>query len=277
MRRICSMLAAVIILSLMAGYANPWSANIVSAKTAKNTMTIKADADFTIKLPTSWKDQYVVKRSKKIKKGSQVSFYAKECYGQTKEGWLFTIMRYKDDSYTEMPSYELAGMWNGYYYVALFPTDIQTMGASEAAKKQYTKLTAKVYESALSVQPVKKQRKGKSVYTASDFTLKLPNSWKNNYTVKKSKKIKNGSYVSFYAKKCYKKNKQGHLFSIVRYKDDSYTEMPSYELVGKWNGYYYVALFPSDVQTEGAEKAAKNQYGNLVSSVEKVVRSIQPH
>lgn len=277
MRKIHSILAVIVTLSILIGYGNPWLAKTASAETAKKYTTVKADSDFTIKLPANWKNQYVMKRSKKIKQGSYVAFYSKECYKQGKLGWLFTIMRYTDDSYTDMPAYELAGKWGGYNYVALFPTDVQTEGVTGAAKKQYTKLNAGSYKAVLSICPVKKKRKGKNLYRASDFTIKLPNSWKKNYTVKKSKKIKNASYVSFYAKKCYKQTKEGYLFSIVRYKDDSYTDMPSYELVGKWNGYNYVALFPTDVQTEGATKSAKKQYYKLNPSVEKIVRSIQPY
>lgn len=110
---------------------------------------------------------------------------------------------------------------------------------------------------------------------SSDFTLKLPCSWKGNYVVKSSKGKKHGSYVAFYSKKCYKQTKQGWLFSIARYKDDSYQEMPAYELLGKWKGLNYVAVYPTDVQTEQATDAAQKQYYKLNQSVEKVVRSIQ--
>lgn len=275
MRIIRSFLAAVITLSLVAGYNNVQTEKTVSAATDKK-ITVKAASDFKLKLPANWKDNYVLKSSKDKKHGSYVAFFSKKCYNQTKEGWLFTIMRYKDDSYTDMPSYELVGKWNGYNYVALFPTDVQTEGVTQAAKKQYKKLNAGSAKAAASIKPVKKVKKGKGVFRVSDFSLKLPNNWKNKYIVKKSKKKKHGSYVTFYAKKCYQQKKGGYLFSIVRYKDDSYQEMPSYELVGKWNGYNYVALYPTDVQYEGATKAAQKQYNKLNKSVEKVARSIQP-
>lgn len=38
----------------------------------------------------------------------------------------------------------------------------------------------------------------------------------------------------------------------------------------------YVALYPTDVQSEGATKDAKKQYSKLNKSVEKVAKSIQP-
>ena len=112
--------------------------------------------------------------------------------------------------------------------------------------------------------------------TVKDFTLTLPKNWSNHYVMKKSKKIRQGSFVAFYAKKCYNETREGWLFSIIRYKDDSYLDMPSYELVGKWNGYYYVAIFPTDVQFVGATKAAVRQYTKCNQSVKKVVKSIQP-
>ena len=124
---------------------------------------------------------------------------------------------------------------------------------------------------AASIQPVKKMRKGKGVYRASDFSLVLPANWKNNYIV-----IKEKSYVLFCARKCYKQTGEGCLFSIGRYKDQSYQELPSYELVGMWNGIYYVAEFPTDVQSIGATKAEMRQYSQCNESVMKVVRSIQP-
>ena len=115
-----------------------------------------------------------------------------------------------------------------------------------------------------------------TIKPASDFTLKIPAGWKDNYVVKGTKKKKRDSYLGFYSKKCYKQTKQGWLFSIARYKDDSYKDnMPAYELVGEWDGFYYVAIFPTDVQTEGSTKKAKKQYNKLNKSVEKVVKSIR--
>lgn len=275
MRIIRSVLAAVITLSLVAGCGSIQTKKTVSAATDKK-IKVKAASDFTLKLPASWKNNYVLKRSKNKKHGSYVAFSSKKCYKQTKDGWLFTIMRYKDDSYTDMPSYELVGKWNGYHYVALFPTDVQTEGATKTAKKQYSKLNAGSAKAAASIQPVKKTRKGKGVYRVSDFSLKLPNSWKNSYIVKKEGKKKKDSCVAFYAKKCHKQTKLGWLFSIARYKDESYQELPSYELVGKWNGFNYVAVYPTDVQFERTTKAAAKQYQKLSKSVEKVARSIAP-
>lgn len=270
MKYIRSFLAAVLTLSLVAGFGGFPMKQTVSAA-AKKTITVKTD-DFAIKLPAGWKNNYVKKSSKGKEHESFVAFFAKKCYKETGDGLLFSICRYKDDSYTDLPMYELVGKWNGMNYVATDPTDIQTMGASKDAKKQYRKLNAGAYEAAFSIRPVK--RTGKNVYRAKGFSLKLPASWKGNYMVEKSGKNEKNAFVSFYAKSCQKEMGGGFLFAIVKYEDESYQELPAYEVVGKWNGISYVAEFPTDVQYEGASKKAAKQYQTLNKSVEKVVRSI---
>lgn len=272
MKKIRLILAAVITLSLVAGYGSVQTERTVSAAGKNKNITIKAASDFTLKLPAGWKNNYVKESSKGKKQGSYVTFSAKKCYKETGDGFLFAIWRYKDDSYTDLPMYELVGKWNGMNYVAVFPTDIQTMGASKAAKKQYRKLNAASYDAAFTIQPAKKT--GKNVYRAGDFALKLPASWKGNYTVEKSGKDEKNSFVSFYAKSCHEETGEGFLFSIAQYEDESYKELPAYELVGKWNGVSYVAEFPTDVQSVGATEQAAKQYQTLNKSVVKVVRSI---
>ena len=66
---------------------------------AEKKITVKAAPDFTLEFPAYWKNQYVKKASRDKKHGSYVSFYSKKCYKETKEGWLFSIMRFEDDSY----------------------------------------------------------------------------------------------------------------------------------------------------------------------------------
>ena len=276
MKIVRKILAVVLILSLVTGYSSVLPGQIALAA-AKKTFKLKADSDFTLELPLNWKNNYVIKRTKSKKHGSYVVFYSKKCYQQTKEGWLFTIMRYKADSYTDMPQYELAGKWNGLNYVALFSTDIQTMGATKAAKRQYNKLIAGVDNIIASICPVKKRKEGENVRRFSDFSLKLPDSWENNFIVEiGAKKKKEYSCVTFYAKECYNWDKSGWLFSIGRFTNESYQELPSYELVGRWGDVSYVAVFPTDVQFDSATKEAAKQYQLLEKSVEKVVRSITP-
>lgn len=271
MKQVRLFLAAVLTLSLVAGFGS-FPMKQTGSAAAEKTITVN-EGDFTIKLPAEWKNNYVRQRSKGKKNGSYVAFSAKKCYKETRDGFLFSIWRYKyGSSYRDLQAYELVGKWNGYNYVAMYPTDIQTMGASKAAKKQYHKLNGFSYGAAFTVRPVK--RTGKNVYRAGEFSLKLPASWKGNYTVEKSGRDERNSFVSFCAKKCHEETGEGFLFSISKYEDNSYKELPAYEVVGKWNEVSYVAEFPTDVQFAGASEEAVKQYQKLNKSVEKVVRSI---
>lgn len=263
-------LAALLALSLAAGSVSAFSPDTVSAATNRK-VTVKAASDFNLKLPAGWKGQYVMKSSKGTKHGSYVAFYSKKCYQQTKEGWLFSIMRFADDSYVDMPDFELVGRWNGYSYVALFPTDVQFIGSTKAAQKQYTKLNNTARTAAASISPVTKKRSGDSVYQCSEYSLKLPAGWKDSYVVEED-----DSCVAFYSKKCYEEAKEGWLFSIMRFTDDSYQEIPSYQLVGKWNGVNYVVSAPKVVPLEGSSEDAVKQYKKLARSVEEVIYTIQP-
>lgn len=65
-----------ITLSLVAGYGFIKRGNTASAASKK--ITVKAVPDFTLTLPKNWSNHYVMKKSKKIKQGSFVAFYAKK-------------------------------------------------------------------------------------------------------------------------------------------------------------------------------------------------------
>lgn len=266
--------AAITALIIPAGSSLTQSARPVSAKAAEKTITVKPDSDFLLTLPASWKGKYVVEKSKNKKHDSYVSFSAKKCRQEKGDGGLFTILRYKDSSYEDLPSYELVGKWGGLNYVAAFPTETQTYGVSKAAKKQYLKLAKNAYPAAFSIRPAKKRAAGSGVYRTSDFSLKLPAAWEDSYIVFTDENKENGSGVSFCAKKCYEETGEGFLFAISGFTDDSYTELPDYELVGKWNGVSYVASFPTDVQFAGASEEAVKQYRTLEKTARKVARSI---
>lgn len=264
------LLAAAAVLFLAAGTGCVSMKN-TEVLAADKKITVKAASDFTLKFPADWKNQYVKKASRDKKHGSYVAFYSKKCYKETKEGWLFSIARYEDDSYIDMPDYELAGRWNGYSYVALFPTDVQIIGASKMAQKQYGRIAARSREAAASIQPVKKAGKGDHIYQAPDFWLKLPAGWEDSYIAEDE-----GYCVAFYAKKCHEEAEAGWLFSVMRFEDDSYQEIPAWRLIGKWNGINYVVSIPRAAPEEDVSKAAEKQYRKLAGSVEKVAYTIQP-
>lgn len=262
------LLAVAAALSLAAGNGY---ISMKSTAAADKKITVKAASDFTLEVPAAWKNQYVKKASRDKKHGSYVAFYSKKCYKETKEGWLFSIARYEDDSYVDMPDYELVGRWNGYNYVALFPTDVQFIGASKTAQKQYIRIAAQSQEAAASIQPVKKARKGDTLYQASDFWLKLPTGWKDSFIAEDEDYC-----VAFYAKKSHEEAETGWLFSIMRLEDDSYQEIPAWRLIGKWNGKNYVVSIPRVESEESVSEAAKKQYRKLARSVERIAYTIQP-
>ena len=265
-----TLLAVAAALSLAAGNGYV-SMESKAAVAADKKITVKAASDFTLEFPADWKKQYVKKASKNKGHSSYVAFYSKKCYQETKEGWLFSIARYKDGSYIDMPDYELVGRWNGYNYVALFPTDVQMIGASKKAQKQYSRIAAKSQEAAASIQPVKKAGKGDHIYQAPDFWLKLPAGWEGSYLAKDE-----GYCVAFYAKECYREAETGWLFSIMRFEDESYQEIPAWRLVGKWDGTNYVVSIPRVVPEEDVSEDAAKQYRKLARSVEKAAYDIQP-
>lgn len=255
----------------------PLTALPVTAEAVAKKITLKPDTDFILTAPANWKGNYVIEKSKNRKHSSYVSISAKKCRKEKADGGLFTILRYKDTSFEdELPEYELVGKWGGMYYIAAFPTEKQTIGASKAAKKQYNKLSGGTYATAFSIRPAKKRESGNGIYCASDFSLKLPEAWTDgSYKVyKKGKKTENGSYVAFYAAQCQKENGEGFLFAIERFTDKSYEDLPNWEIVGIWNNITYVATFPTDVQYEGVSTPAIKQYRTFEKTAHKAARSI---
>lgn len=245
----------------------------VQSGAKKKTETVKVGSKYSLQVPLSWHNQYVVKKGTDKQFGSYAAFYAKKCYQEKKEGWLFTIFRCKNNFYEELPDYEIVGKWGGVTYVASYPTDVQDFDVTTQAKRQYSKLSSSLTKVVNTIQPQKaKKKRGYNVYF--DYMLKIPKNWKNNYVVKKNKKK---GYVAFYAKRCYKQKKEGMLFQIVRYSDDSYMALPSYILVGKWKGKSYVVVYPTDVACASSGKKAQKQYVKMEQKVKMVVSSFCPY
>lgn len=113
-------------------------------------------------------------------------------------------------------------------------------------------------------------------YKTPEFTLQLPTSWKGCYVAEQST-FDGMSWLAFYEKNCYQElNEQGGwLFSIGVYKDDSYTEMPSYEVIKKKGSKTYVAMYPTDVQFDGASQKAQTNYCKMTQQIDKVLKSMK--
>lgn len=128
--------------------------------TPEKTKKFKRD-DFSLQVPVSWAEQYetedIVGDGENAP--SYTVFYAKQCHQETGEGWLFSIGRFKDESYKELPARTVVGRDQGITYVAVYPNRTQTAGASEEAKKQYNKLFGKIEKVTASLLPAKKKEK----------------------------------------------------------------------------------------------------------------------
>ena len=120
--------------------------------------------------------------------------------------------------------------------------------------------------------------KGASAITCktSDFSLQLPADWKGKYLTDKST-FDGMPWLAFYEKSCYQEldGNGGWLFSIGVYKDDSYMEMPSYEVIKKKGSKTYVAIFPTDVQFYGASKTAQSTYLKMEKQTGTVLKSFK--
>ena len=113
------------------------------------------------------------------------------------------------------------------------------------------------------------------IFNAGDYVLRFPRNWLENYEIE-SVDDEDTTYAAFYAKDCHQETGEGWLFSIGKYKDNSYEDMPAYEIVAENNEVTYVAIYPTDVQTEGASEAASEKYYELMQTVEEVIDSFQP-
>lgn len=82
-----------------------------------------------------------------------MAFYAKECYREAETGWLFSIMRFEDEFYQEIPAWRLVGKWDGTNYVVSIPRVVPEEDVPEDAAKQYRKLARSVEKSAYAIQP----------------------------------------------------------------------------------------------------------------------------
>lgn len=150
MRKIKRYICITLIVSMFTLIFNHYQKSGIVSEAKVKTYTIKAPAGYKLKLPKFWKNNYVM-NTFNDKDISYVSFCAKKCYQQTGEGWLISIASYRDKSYTGMPSYDVIKKRKGITYVALYPTDVQYMGTTKAAAKQYQKMEMYAYMVAMSL------------------------------------------------------------------------------------------------------------------------------
>lgn len=114
-----------------------------------------------------------------------------------------------------------------------------------------------------------------TTFSTAKYSLQLPQAWKGCY---KTDTFQDDNFyvTGFYETLCSKEIPGGGwLFSIGEFQDDSYQDYPSYDLLGSKNGVTYVAVYPTDVQFDGASAKAQKQYQTLANSVEQVLKSFK--
>lgn len=102
----------------------------------------------------------------------------------------------------------------------------------------------------------------------SGWALTIPTSWNKQVYVEEDT-----DSVSFFERGCYDEMGNGWLFSISAYTDESYLDLADYELLSIDRDISYVAVYPTDVQYEGASDKNAQRYNAFALQVEKVLRS----
>ncbi len=94
---------------------------------------------WVLTIPKEWADKVYVTLD-----DTAASFYENGCYSEMGGGWLFSLESYNDDSYVELPDYELLSINGDISYVAVYPTDVQFEGASAKNAQRYSAFSNQV-------------------------------------------------------------------------------------------------------------------------------------
>ena len=104
--------------------------------------------------------------------------------------------------------------------------------------------------------------------TGDGWTLSLHKEWAGKVYVEQDSDL-----TAFYENGCYSEMGGGWLFSLETFSDESYVDRPDYELLSINGGVSYVAIYPTDVQFEGASSQNAQRYSAFSSQVEGVLRT----
>ena len=94
---------------------------------------------WTLTIPTNWSKQIYVAST-----ANSVSFYEKGCHDAMGGGWLFSIQSYQDNSYQQLPDYELLSIDRITTYVVVYPTDVQFEGADQKSAQRYSAFSGQI-------------------------------------------------------------------------------------------------------------------------------------
>lgn len=100
-----------------------------------------------------------------------------------------------------------------------------------------------------------------------EFTVTLPGSWKGKYGI-----TQGANYYTFYQQASKAQGSGGVLFTISRYTDTSYKDLPDYEMLGTGNGAAFLIERPTDVQ---AAPDAAQEYQSMQSNIDTIKAGIK--
>lgn len=107
--------------------------------------------------------------------------------------------------------------------------------------------------------------------TYEEYSLTLPDSWEGNVLAEMD-----DSGLTFYQKESYRLlGGGGRLFSIVKYSDASYINMPSYRLLARDGSFVYTAEFPTDLQCAVEDESVRNEYFQFSEDTDAVLQSLR--
>lgn len=103
-----------------------------------------------------------------------------------------------------------------------------------------------------------------------EFKVTLPGSWTGKYGI-----TQGTDYYTFYHQASKAKGYNGALFTISRYTDTSYQNLPNYQVLGTGNGAAFVLELPTDVQYPTDDETVKQEYQKLQDDLNTVKSKIQ--
>lgn len=124
--------------------------------------------DFTVTLPADWKGKYGI-----TQQGDNYIFYQQSSKALGYNGTLFTIAKYTDLSYQDLPNYRMLGTGGGAAYVLILPTDVQYAQNNEAAQKEYTAMADEIDQIIAGVQILVSGDGPKQTETASTDVIQI--------------------------------------------------------------------------------------------------------
>ena len=133
---------------------------------------------------------------------------------------------------------------------------------SETQKQSETQPETKQSET----QP---QSEADIVLNYPEFSVMLPGSWKGKYGI-----TQGADYYTFYHQASRAKNAGGAFFTISKYKDTSYKELPQYEVLGTGNNAAFVFWKPTDAQA-ATDAAAAQEYQTMAADVDTIKAGIK--